>query len=273
MDAAHFDGTPEMRKALGFDAEAMWDQRAEQFNASQLRGGFMRPDGVVDLLQEKDLLRGKTVLDVGGGTGRYAIPFARSASRVTVTDISANMLSYARGNAEAEDLFNLSYRKMDWETSDLKELGWERAFDLVFASMCPAARSQEGLDRMTAASRGVCVFCQVIFSQDSLGQFLRERLRPNRNYDAHNDRGIVLSHFSRLWNQGYDPELHYLRRSEDRSCSVEEAAEQYSGRYGLAAREQNADLIALVRDYAGGGETEITSRSTLAVLLWNVSPA
>jgi len=271
MDTAHYDATPEMRRALGYDAEAVWDQRAEHYNAALLSSGALRSDEIVTMFYERGLLRGKTVLDVGGGTGRYAIPFARSASHVTITDISSNMLSHAKDNAEREGLFNLSYRRLDWESADLDLLGWKKAFDFVFASMCPAARSKEGIERMSAASCGWCALCQVIYSRDPLVQFLRNKLRPNRTYEMQNDREIIPTLFNRLWNQGYEPELSYVRRSDESSCSVEEAAVRYAGRFGLAAREQGADLTALIRAYASGGEVRLSSKSTLAILLWKAS--
>jgi cyclopropane fatty-acyl-phospholipid synthase-like methyltransferase len=48
-------------------------------------------------------LAGKTVLDVGCGTGQYAIEFVRrGAARVTGIDIAENMLEVSRKNAAAQ---------------------------------------------------------------------------------------------------------------------------------------------------------------------------
>jgi hypothetical protein len=120
--------------------------------------------------------------------------------------------------------------------------------------MCPAARSKEGLDRMSAASSGWCALCQVICSRDPLGQFLHDTLHPNRTYEVHNDREIILTVFSRLWNQGYEPELSYvavrtnppvLRKKQRALCREFRTCRPGTG----------ADLTALIRDYACGGES------------------
>jgi 2-polyprenyl-3-methyl-5-hydroxy-6-metoxy-1,4-benzoquinol methylase len=54
------------------------------------------------LLQFLGSMRGRTVIDVGTGTGRAALALARSGVRVTGIDASAEMLEVARRRAEAE---------------------------------------------------------------------------------------------------------------------------------------------------------------------------
>jgi ubiquinone/menaquinone biosynthesis C-methylase UbiE len=63
--------------------------------------GLMRRfQATVDILGD---VRGKTVLDVGCGSGIYAIYFARKGAAVTGIDFSENMLALARKNAESEN--------------------------------------------------------------------------------------------------------------------------------------------------------------------------
>lgn len=47
---------------------------------------------------------GSSVLDVGGGTGRFAIPLAQRGCRVTVLDRSEDMLSVLESSAEEKDV-------------------------------------------------------------------------------------------------------------------------------------------------------------------------
>lgn len=53
------------------------------------------------LLEELDLPRGSTILDVGCGTGRHAVALARNGYRLTGIDLSRGMLAEARRAAEA----------------------------------------------------------------------------------------------------------------------------------------------------------------------------
>jgi ubiquinone/menaquinone biosynthesis C-methylase UbiE len=62
-------------------------------------GLVRRFQAAVDTLGD---VRGKTILDVGCGSGIYAIYFARQGAEVTGLDFSSNMLSLARKNAGDE---------------------------------------------------------------------------------------------------------------------------------------------------------------------------
>lgn len=51
-----------------------------------------------------------TVLDIGAGTGRLAIPIAKTVKMVTAIDPSKGMLSYLRENMEKEGVENITSR-------------------------------------------------------------------------------------------------------------------------------------------------------------------
>ncbi|MEA3283712.1 MAG: class I SAM-dependent methyltransferase [Synergistota bacterium] len=180
-------------------AEENWDAKANHFNMSQRkdRSGFAKK--VVKVLEERGLLAGAKVVDIGGGSGRYAIPLAAHADHVTVTDISSNMLDLAKSNAESLGLDNLSYVKTDWESVDISDLSWSKGFDLAFASMCPAVRSPGGLRKMIAVSKGFCLINQFIVGVDTMADYFRKTLDIKRSYDPHNDRETVQALFNLLW--------------------------------------------------------------------------
>lgn len=258
--------------AGGADAEAAWDLRARSYGREQERRGGGHTQEVVEHLLHKGLLQNADVLDVGGGTGRYAVPFAACAREVTVTDISGNMLECAKENAEKAGRSNLRYQKLDWETADLQHLGWNRRFDLTFASMCLAVRSREGLLRMSAASRGWCQINQLIVMTDSIAQRLTASLSLPTGYDPHNDRNAVESAFHILWAEGFEPEVTYLRESGRQTLSVEEAAQRYGGHFRQAAFRNGLDLSGLLQSYAENGRIETENKTTLAMILWQASP-
>ena len=69
---------------------------------------------------------GRTILDVGTGTGRAALLFARGGARVTGIDASEEMLAVARTRA-ADRSVNIRFIKGDAHKLDFAE----RAFDVV----------------------------------------------------------------------------------------------------------------------------------------------
>ena len=252
-------------------AEAHWDARAAHFSATQSLDRTGLTDLVVAFLNEKNLLKGAAVLDIGGGSGRYAIPFAKEATHVTMTDISENMLKHARENAEAKGLHNLDYVKLDWERQSLKALNWEEHYDLVFASMCPAVRSEAGLDNMIHASKGYCMINQFISDEDSVEGHLEQTFGLARRHNPHRDRRAVQAYFNLLWLEGYEPEIQYIHTQETYTLSIVEAVERYGGRYESIIKEKGVNFSEWMESYASNDVIEVVRKSTLAMILWRVS--
>jgi len=268
MDTQHYEAMLKKHPGGGKSAEASWDSRAKTFGMQQKLHGMDNSGEVTSFLLKKGLLEGADVLDVGGGTGRYAIPFAAHAREVTVTDISAQMLECTKENAEAAGRSNLRYEKLNWEEAELRALGWEKRFGLVFASMCPAVRSKAGIDKMSAASGGWCHINQLIEMTDNISRKLAQELEVEKQYDPHNDRDALQGTFNLLWLKGYEPEIAYLREAGQQLLTVDEALSRYSRRFGAAAELKGADLKRLLEGYSQGGRVAVDNGTTLAMLLW-----
>ncbi|MDR1546690.1 MAG: class I SAM-dependent methyltransferase [Deltaproteobacteria bacterium] len=130
-----------------------WDRRAASFPRYD-----PAPDGYeVQILQAARELgvdfRGKTVLDVGCGSGMYTLRLAQEAARVTAVDVSERMLEISRRDAGALGLTNIDYQQADWGEHELAGRS-----DVVFCSMCPAVKDDEGKKKLLAAVGEVLVF-------------------------------------------------------------------------------------------------------------------
>jgi ubiquinone/menaquinone biosynthesis C-methylase UbiE len=69
---------------------------------------------------------GRRALDIGTGTGQFAVYLARSGFAVTGIDLSENMISHARQNAITDKL------DIDFQTGDAEKLEFEdNTFDVV----------------------------------------------------------------------------------------------------------------------------------------------
>ena len=93
------------------DPAAVWDRRA----AAYQRVTRDEKRATEQELAVLDFRPGDTVLDVGAGTGRLAVPIARTAARVTALDPSGGMLSILKGRMAEEGLNNYSCVQMRWE--------------------------------------------------------------------------------------------------------------------------------------------------------------
>lgn len=57
----------------------------------------------------------QTVLDVGGGAGRFALPLALRCRHVTIVDPSDSMLEEARSTAQEASIENVTFLQSTWE--------------------------------------------------------------------------------------------------------------------------------------------------------------
>ena len=123
-----------------------------------------------------------TVLDIGSGVGRLAIPIAKSVKTVTVIEPSRSMLACLKENMEKGSVKNIVCINKRWE--DIK-LGVDiEPHDVVIASgSLGMFDMQEALAKMDAASKGY------IYLFTSVGKWMDKELwkaiygdRPSTDY-------------------------------------------------------------------------------------------
>ncbi len=97
--------------------EQFWDRRADQFRriSEQHDSGS---DVLVGMLTEA-LGPDGTLLDVGAGAGRYALPLARQARQVTAVEPSAGMRKHLEERVQQAGVSNLQIVASTWEDADV----------------------------------------------------------------------------------------------------------------------------------------------------------
>lgn len=117
-----------------------WKNRAESHHAQSLRvqdqskvpddfwaafasafreDPYRSDDHVLDRLSEEVGLT-KTLLDVGGGAGRFALALALRSSRVIVVEPSQSMLRELRAGAEEHGIQNVDAVESTWEEAEVE---------------------------------------------------------------------------------------------------------------------------------------------------------
>ena len=86
-----------------------WATAAHNFKADP----FRTDDAVVEELRSR-LVEGETLLDVGAGGGRLALPLALTCSAVTAVEQSPSMRAVFRETADEFDIRNVSMIESDW---------------------------------------------------------------------------------------------------------------------------------------------------------------
>lgn len=238
MDIQYFTRLWSEGKPAEASGKSFWDNRAAEFNKLACQGSpDERIKKIVEFLSHNNLLtKNSRVLDIGCGPGRFAIEFAKQSTDVTGLDISDKMLDYARENAAADNLTNISFRKMNWDEVSLEELGWRKKYDLVTAINSPGIHDQRTLEKMINASKGYCFLSNFVDRTDSVQDFIRTEILEIKGVKFY--KNSIYSIFNILWLTGYYPSITYVDTDREHVRSVEEAYIHYGT---LFETENNSD--------------------------------
>ena len=88
--------------------------------------------------------RGKSILDVGCGTGMYTIRLGKTASRITALDISKEMLDILNFDAKANGVSNITTVHSGWDSFQT-----DVSHDIAFCSMTPAIMYEGARRKLT----------------------------------------------------------------------------------------------------------------------------
>lgn len=135
------------------DPKGFWNKRARTFPRYSADENSYEA-GILKLAREHGVVfRNKKILDVGCGSGMYTVRLALEAEKVIALDISDEMLAVLRADAEALGLRNITYVHSNW--LDYHD---EEKPEQIFCSMTPALTTDEGKEKVAAASGAEVVF-------------------------------------------------------------------------------------------------------------------
>lgn len=251
-----------------------WNRRAPSFNAhkSQDAEAGVHRQALMDCVAAKAGLRaGSRALDIGCGTGHYALLLARHTSEVNGLDVAGKMIEFASRNAAAENCNGVTFEETDWEAVDLREKDWEKRFDLVLACKTPAVNSRASLEKMMAACRGSCCFISRVDTENSVRDGLKrfvdwdeERVRASRAFYCA---------FNILWLMGYSPDVWYVDQDWEGDTSLEDALLMHIRYFESAVPvrpEQREAMREALTAMAVDGRIREKIRSRTAIMFWKV---
>ena len=108
----HHAQSEAVMEAAGWSDDDFWRPYARFFRLDPRRQG----DPVLDLLLPM-LMPGDTVLDVGGGAGRLALPVALRCRHVSVVEPSDSMITQLQESASDAGIDNVSVTQAVWESA------------------------------------------------------------------------------------------------------------------------------------------------------------
>lgn len=240
---------------------AFWDDFAPDYVAAQNESRLAITTDLTACLTQQNILSRASVLDVGGGAGRFALPFARVARQVTISDISQQMLKFARQAAVQAGLTNLKFQHSAWS-----QLPAQPQADVVFASMLPLAPAE--LKKFSQLGRHFAVLNRAVRHTDSISTELQQLLDLPPVLDPTNDATIFSEYVLAVRQLGYQPWqqtfTYHLTEQVTREMLVAELADE------LTLHQQRLFQQWLTEKFAQ--HDEITAQQTYAfkTLLWRV---
>ena len=136
-----------------------WEKMAERyplpFDSEQL-AHTERMMGVAEGFGVR--VEGSRVLDVGCGTGVYALPLAQRAAQVVGLDISEEMTRRFTAVCRERGIDNATVIRAPWGDAVIDEFELEQAFDIVWAALIPTVRGRQDVARLSRCSRKWCVY-------------------------------------------------------------------------------------------------------------------
>lgn len=197
---------------------SFWDSRAQRY-AKHAPVADARADPFLRRLRRLTD-RSSSVIDVGAGTGRYALALAGHVGHVTAVEPSAAMLGLLRSQAEQLGVTNLTTIQARWDEADVARA------DVAFSSFVATLVPEVGpfLCKLDATARGRILLYLGAYAADALLDPLWRHFHGSPRAPA----PTYLDALAVVRELGIEPavklvEIHNTRRF----ATIEEAVEHY----------------------------------------------
>lgn len=264
----------------------LWNKRAEEWekeldsNAEFKQSLSQRVDSCCDYLLSKGLLQpDQDVLDIGCGTGRFVVEFAKRTHSASGLDLSPNMIRLAEDYSKEQNITNTSFFACDFKSLDVGEYGWHKKFDLVFTSITPAIGTYDCLEKLGCISKGYCFNSSFIHRQDDVqDRISRDVFRSEGHHSKRSHMKWYYSLFNLLLFMGYLPVSDYYKQDRMERIRLDELSVYYYAKpyFRENADKENERIRQQVYDYLRLGADKEgyfirNTRHWYGWILWNVN--
>ena len=201
-------------------ASTLWNNRADNFGKKKLPS--FEDNHFLQLIKRRvELTPEITSLDIGCGTGIYSMALASQIGTAVGCDVADRMIDIAEKSAQTNNVSNVKFLCVDWQTADINVLAYKKNFDIVFAHMTPAVNDFITLDKMVACANKHCFMRKPTRRTDRVRDPVLALLGLSRRNNGSDDSMEYI--FSYLWNMGFEPRYHYQSGIMGSEQTVQEA--------------------------------------------------
>lgn len=206
-----------------------------------------------------------TVLDVGGGAGRFALPLARRCREVTVVEPSAAMVEQLKEGAAEAGIENIKIVPENWETANVAPANLVLCAHVVYG----IDDIEPFLRKLAESAKGrVVIVGHTVSPISMVGPFWKA---------VHGEERIDLPALPELvpviWEMGVFPDIEMVEAGRPRTAPNREMAEMWLRRmtWVVPGSEKNAALQKAIDgayDEEQGAYVLRNQRSMQGIVTW-----
>ncbi|MCM3134787.1 methyltransferase domain-containing protein [Paenibacillus polysaccharolyticus] len=230
------------QKSAPFDTEEAFERWARNYHAQSFtEEGKNRSARIMGWIENQGVtFEGASVLDVGAASGIFTIPFAEKGATVTAVEPSALLVSLMQETIPAELENHITIVSERFEEISISDKGWEKQYDIVFASMCPAMSDWETIEQAIHCARKYVYVSTIAGAKEHT---LMDELRTVLGLDAPYKAGDMAYLQQLLYLKGYSYTMIITREVNDFEIQTEELIQKLPE--WLHTYEMPTDAVAL----------------------------
>ena len=219
------------------------------------------------LINEKALTAEDCVLDIGAGSGRYALEFAKLCQSVTAIDMNEASLSVIRQYAEEIGLNNITTLPKAWEEYEADD-----RFDFVFSSMCPAVCNVDEILKMENMCNRTC--CLVAVGRGSYEKVRQDimKLLPIQKISGMTTEAA--QYYNILYLMGRQVNVKTYSQHYEYEQTLEGLLAQYPAYFKIFGVDESVSekVITVYYDsYSENGVLKDECQLNYSLLYWNIN--
>ncbi|NWF66838.1 MAG: class I SAM-dependent methyltransferase [Campylobacterales bacterium] len=251
-----------------YNTTEFWDKKADSyplFDDIEMKKDVLQ---ILELIGERFDFSNRDILDIGCGTGSFALYLAQISNSVFGIDFSKNMLSKLELCAKKLNISNINTFQGTWE-GYYNSNSFYKMFDFVLACMTPAVSTIEHFKAMCDSSKEMCVYVGWAGKRENL--LFKEIFKLHDSlYQQNVNQAFrcveIINSFK------YETTFHQFDTSWNSSYSLENAIHEATLHLNMAGVIPNVELIKeYIHDNAKDNIITSKTVATKGVVIWNTN--